>query len=119
MIAAGHNYVEGECTVCGAADPNYIPPDPLTIDDPANTGDPVNTDDPATTGDPVNTDDPTTPADPTKTVDPEKTANTAASAQKPATGDNSSLWIYGLVLALCGGGIATVGVMKKRSHNTK
>ena len=119
VIAAGHNYVEGECTVCGAADPNYIPPDPLTIDDPANTGDPVNTDDPATTGDPVNTDDPTTPADPTKTVDPEKTANTAASAQKPATGDNSSLWIYGLVLALCGGGIATVGVMKKRSHNTK
>ena len=101
VIAAAHNYVEGECTVCGEADPNYIP------------------DDSSNTDDPVNTSDPTTPADPTITVDPVKTLNTTAPVHQPTTGDNSSLWIYGLVFALCGGGLATVGVMKKRSRNTK
>ena len=97
----------------GSVDPNYIPADPANTDDPANTVDPSNTDDPA------NTSAPTTAADPTIMVDSAKTPNTTAPVVKPTTGDNGSPWVYGLVLALCGGGLATVGVMKKRSRNTK
>jgi hypothetical protein len=30
LAATGHSFTDGVCTVCGAADPNYVPPAPET-----------------------------------------------------------------------------------------
>ena len=38
--ATGHNYVDGVCTVCGAKDPNYVPPTENPDPDPSTPVDP-------------------------------------------------------------------------------
>ena len=38
--ATGHNYVDGVCTVCGAKDPNYVPPTENPDSDPSTPVDP-------------------------------------------------------------------------------
>ena len=40
----GHSFVDGSCTVCGEADPDYVPP--KTEEDPETTEPPVSTDEP-------------------------------------------------------------------------
>ena len=100
VIAAGHNYVDGNCTVCGEADPGHTPAEPTTPIEPRTPADPT---------EPANH---TTPANP-------MSVNLTTPSDKPTTGDYSNLWIYSLLVVLCGGGLATVGVMKKRSHKAK
>ena len=65
LPAKGHRYVDGECTVCGEKDPEYVPPS-----NPSNPTNPAN---------PTNT-SPTTPTSPKTPT----TAPTTANAEKAA-----------------------------------
>ncbi len=87
-----HTYQDGKCTVCGAADPNYVPAE--TTPAPTSTPDPTNTPNPTST--PASTD--------------------RESTESPKTGDNSNMMLWGMLLLAAGAGIAgTVVYGRKRA----
>lgn len=61
--ALGHNFVDGKCTYCGAADPDYTEPT-----DPANPTDPTKPTDPSEPAKPTESSEPT--EKPTETTKP-------------------------------------------------
>lgn len=82
----GHSFVNGECTECGAADPDYVPTEPTPTPGPSDTLNPTPT--------PAPTDKPNT--------------------EVPMTGDNSNMLLWGLLLLAAGAGIVGVVLYGKK-----
>lgn len=86
--ATGHNYKDGKCTVCGKADPNYVPEKPVKPDNEGDHNTPNDIDD--------------------------KNEN----IDLPKTGDNSNigLWIAVMLAAVCTFACSFF-YSRKRKHN--
>lgn len=90
-----HNYENGTCTVCGAADPDYKPDDPVKPTDPTDSG------------------------SQTESTDKNNGQTQAGNGNHPQTGDNSNLMLWSILLAASGASVVAVAVYgrkKKKEH---
>lgn len=102
--ATGHKFENGTCSVCGDADPEYKPGESSTPEDSST---------PADSSNPEDSSNPADSSEPADSSDPEDSSNPEAPAK---TGDNSAIWLYSLLLIVCGGGLAAAIIMKKRGQ---
>ena len=56
------------------------------------------------------------PEDSSKPEDPSSPEDSSKPESPVKTGDNSAIWLYSLLLIVCGGGLAAVIIMKKRGQ---
>lgn len=90
-----HNYENGTCTVCGVADPDYKPDDPVKPDNPTDSG------------------------SQTESTDKNNGQTQAGNGNHPQTGDNSNLMLWSILLAASGASVVAVAVYgrkKKKEH---
>lgn len=90
-----HNYENGTCTVCGVADPDYKPDDPVKPDNPTDSG------------------------SQTESTDKNNGQTQAGNGNHPQTGDNSNLMLWSILLAASGASavaVAVYGRKKKKEH---
>lgn len=90
-----HNYENGTCTVCGVADPDYKPDDPVKPTDPTDSG------------------------SQTESTDKNNGQTQAGNGNHPQTGDNSNLMLWSILLAASGASVVAVAVYgrkKKKEH---